>query len=146
MPRRKNTRANPPAAAYSVYDETKPKPPKPLTCTDKKGRVWSVDFLRLRSQEKSYATGVYPWDSTHLGFTYAPIGGELHQRVYRFQRGESRELTPEAIYTALAASKRVQSHAEHAHKKLLERLSKAPEPTRIERIQELYGKRGMGRR
>jgi hypothetical protein len=90
---------------------------------------------------------VHSWEATHLGFTCAPIGGETRQRVYRFQRGDSRELTPESIYTALLVSKRVPTTGEYAHKKLMERLSKSPTPSRTERIQQLYdGRRGgMGR-
>jgi hypothetical protein len=98
----------------STYDEANGRMPKPATYTDKKGRVWAVDFLRLG--EGSFSAGVRPWDATHMGFTHAQYG-EVHQRVYRFQQGDDRSLAPESIYRALAASKRVPSQAEYAHKK-----------------------------
>jgi hypothetical protein len=129
MPRRTNARANPPVG-HHVYDETKPPPPKPITYTDKKGRTWTVDFLKLwtRDDGKEFERGVRAFEATHLGFTYAPISGEMHQRVYRFHPGDNRELTPESSNTALLVSKRVQSHAELVQKKLLERLSRLREP------------------
>ena len=82
-----------------------------------------------------------------MGFTHAQYG-EVHQRVYRFQQGDDRSLAPDSIYRALAASKRVPSQAEYAHTKLMQRLSSPVEPSRLERIQDLYdGRRGgMGRR
>ena len=147
MPRR-NNRANPPIGAR-VHDETTPRPPKLITHTDRKGRVWAVDFLKLWNHEPTtyFERDAHSWEATHLGFTYAPIGGETHQRVYRFQPGDNRELTPESIYTALLMSKRVQSAGEYAHKQLMQRLSKRAEPSRLERIQNLYdGRRGGMRR
>jgi hypothetical protein len=149
MPRRKNNRANPPAA-FHVHNESAPRPPKSVTHTDKKGRVWTVDFLKLWKHDHAtyFERDVRSWEASHVGFTYAPIGGKTHQRVYRFQPGETRDLTPESIYTALLVSKRVPTTAEYAHKQLMKRLAKSPMPSMSERLQDLYdGRRGgMGRR
>jgi hypothetical protein len=81
-------------------------------------------------------------DATHRGFTFARHG-EIHQRVYRFQLGDDRSTDRETIYKQLAASKKAPSHAEHAEKL---RLARPIKVSTAERVQALYGRRGMGRR
>jgi hypothetical protein len=140
MPRRNERGYHQPSVP--TYDEWNPPPPKPLTYTDKKGRVWVVDYLRLGVGH--FSRGPEPWDATHRGFTWGESGSVLQQRVYRFQQGDDRSLDRETIYKQLLASKKVPSHAEHAER---QRLSRPPSgPTMTDRIQEQYSRRGMGRR
>src|SRR5437763_14405911 len=116
MPRRNEYRFHQPSVP--IYDETKPRPPKPVVFTDKKGREWLCEYLVLG--ERHFGKTDTLANATHRGFTWSALG-EIHQRVYRFQRGDQRNAESETIHRQLASSKKVPSHAEHAAKKRLER-------------------------
>ena len=137
MPRRDERRFHEPSAP--TYDESKPRPPKPVTYTDTKGQVWVCEYLLLTPGH--FAKTDAPWDGSHRGFTWAESGSVLRQRVYRFQQGDDRGTERETIYGQLLVSNKVPSQAEHAER---HRLARPVNPTMAERIQEQYSRRGMG--
>jgi hypothetical protein len=130
MPRRHEHRFSQPSVP--TYDEATPRPPKPVVYTDKKGRDWLCEYLRLGEHHFGKTDNFA--DATHRGFTFARYG-EVHQRVYRFQLGDDRSTDRATIYKQLAASKKVPGHAEHAEKL---RLTRPIKVSRSERIQEHY--------
>lgn len=106
MPRRNEQRFQQPSVP--TYDEAKPRPPKPVVYTDKNGREWLCEYLRLG--EGYFGKTDNLTDARHRGFAFARHG-EVHQRVYRFQLGDDRSTERETIYRQLALSKKVPGHA-----------------------------------